>query len=255
MQEQWDFYLCKVDEQIASINLNLGLAEVAPLADYPIMAYVHLHMREPRPDGLSSNQEYPRLEQLEEQLIPALCANGEAIFAGRNTTAGCRDFYFYLRQANNWPSRVATALANFSEYEYSADSREDAEWSSYFDFLYPGEVDLQRMQNRRICVILEQNGDTLSTPREIRHWAFFANSEQRQAYIDQALATHYKIEQIYQTEDQDYPQALCFSQHAVPAFNEIDSITLPLFFAAQEHDGYYDGWETEIIKDGDAESV
>lgn len=249
MQEQWDFYLCRVDEQIASINLNLALAETSPNADYPVMAYVHLQMREAREDGLSSNAEYPRLEQLEDHLIPALTADNQAIFVGRNTTAGCRDFYFYLPNGKAWQQRVAQAMAAFPEYEYSADTREDRDWSTYFEFLYPSETDLQRMQNRRICILLEQNGDSLSVAREIRHWAYFTDDSQRQAYIDNVLDSQFKIEQIYQTEDEAYPQALCFTQQAIPAFRQIDEITLPLFFAAKDYQGYYDGWETEIIKD------
>jgi hypothetical protein len=35
MQEQWDFYFCRVDDAPASINLNLALAQTAPLENVP----------------------------------------------------------------------------------------------------------------------------------------------------------------------------------------------------------------------------
>ncbi|WP_339940241.1 DUF695 domain-containing protein, partial [Undibacterium luofuense] len=63
MQEQWDFYFCRVDDAPASIYLNLALAQTAPLEECAVMAWVSLEMRAPREDGFSSAEEYPVLEQ------------------------------------------------------------------------------------------------------------------------------------------------------------------------------------------------
>lgn len=47
--DDWDFYFLQVDDKPASIY------DFAPNPKLPYMAYIRLHMREPRTDGLSSN--------------------------------------------------------------------------------------------------------------------------------------------------------------------------------------------------------
>ena len=39
MSDDWDFYFCRVDNQPASIYLDLGIAAQAPLTEFPCMAY------------------------------------------------------------------------------------------------------------------------------------------------------------------------------------------------------------------------
>src|SRR5690606_18463753 len=95
MSVDWDFYLCRVDGDPASIFVDLGLARDAPVNDRPHMAYVRVYMQSPRPDGLSSQEEFDALVRLENSLTSALSADNATIYVGRNTSGGCRDFYFY----------------------------------------------------------------------------------------------------------------------------------------------------------------
>ena len=82
MEQDWDFYLLRVDDQPASTYLDLALARIAPVADQPVITYVSVTMRAPRADGLSSNEEFDALIALEDALAGALQAGGAAIYAG-----------------------------------------------------------------------------------------------------------------------------------------------------------------------------
>ncbi|MBR7781577.1 DUF695 domain-containing protein [Undibacterium luofuense] len=254
MQEQWDFYFCRVDDAPASINLNLALAQTAPLEECAVMAWVSLEMRAPREDGFSSAEEYPVLEQLEDALMRGLGVGnattpdaGPLMFVGRNTSAGRRDFYFYTGSGYAWQNRVAAALKAFPDYRFETGTQDDPEWQTYFEFLYPGEDDLQRMQNRRVCQQLEQHGDPLTQERPLYHWVYFATADARAAYIDQILQNEFEIEQEWEADTDEYRFGLQFCQTSLPHYRTIDSITLPLFFAARDYNGHYDGWETEVI--------
>jgi len=54
MSENWDFYGLQVDGQPASIFVDLGIVQSAPIPSHPAMGYLRLIMRQPREDGLSS---------------------------------------------------------------------------------------------------------------------------------------------------------------------------------------------------------
>lgn len=94
MTNDWDFYALRVDGQPASIFVDLGVEPEAPMSSHPHMAYVRLYMNQPRPDGLSSRDEYDALIDIEKALESKLC-NDQVGYVGRNTSGGCRDFYFY----------------------------------------------------------------------------------------------------------------------------------------------------------------
>lgn len=115
-------------------------------------------------------------------------------------------------------------MLSFDGYPYEADTREEPGWSSYFSYLYPSTADRQTIQNRRICEALERNGDKLSEPREIDHWAYFASAKSLTAYVKEALQLGVKVRAISAPDD-----------------------TLPLFNLAAKNGGKYDGWESIVV--------
>lgn len=247
MSDNWDFYSCRVDDEPASIYLDLGLADEAPLKERPFMAYVRVHMRQPRPDGLSSQEEFEELLRLEDHLIAALTAADRSTFVGRNTSGGCRDFYFYTADPNGWSTQVGDAMADFAEYRHESGSRLDREWNSYFGFLYPSPADLERIQNRRVCESLQKNGDALAEPREIDHWAYFPDEAARASFLDYIDTQGFDVRDLIQSESAEMPFGVQFYRVDVPSLDSIDAVTLPLFEAATERGGDYDGWETPVV--------
>ncbi len=151
------------------------------------MAYVRLFMNQPRTDGLSSKEEFDTLIEIEKFIEVNLCGDG-VCYVGRNTSGGCRDFYFYVSTADYWQGKVDRVLSVFKNYKYETDTREDAGWSTYLNFLLPGKVDRQRIENRRVCEALERHGDKLTTEREIDHWSYFQSPEAVDAYLSEVAA-------------------------------------------------------------------
>jgi uncharacterized protein (TIGR01619 family) len=246
MSSDWDFYACRVDDEPASIFLDLGVRRDAPSNEQPYMAYLRLFMRAPRPDGLSSQEEFEELMRLEDAVIPALTTESSTAYVGRNTSGGCRDFYFYLSDPSHWTQRVASALAQFPEYKHDAGSRLDRAWDTYFKFLYPSPEDLERIQNRRVCDQLEKNGDALSAAREIDHWAYFPDADSRTRFLDSITPLGFQVRELMQPEDDSF--GVRFFRVDLPSPTSIDSVTLPLHRAAIEAGGYYDGWETYVVR-------
>lgn len=246
MSEDWDFYFCRVDDRAASIFVDLGVASQAPIESLPNLGYVRIHMRAPREDGLSSQDEFQALSTLEDAL-ETLQVDGESAYVGRNTSNGCRDLYFYIRTTEHWHQKVAATMRSFPAYEFESGTRADPSWTTYFDFLHPSEEDRERIQNRRTCDVLERQGDRLDQERPIDHWAYFPEPDSRHAFIAEAKALGYIIQELIEPEDKQRSYGVRLSSVGRPSLHEIDDLTLPLFRAARAHGGEYDGWEAQVV--------
>ena len=252
MSDDWDFYFCRVDNQLASIYLDLGIAAQAPITELPCMAYMRIRMRAPRPDGRSSQAEYDTLIKMEDHLTATLSHADSTIYVGRNTSGGCRDFYFYRKQSQDWDQRVAVAMKEFPEYVYETGSREDSQWTTYRNFLSPSAEDRQRIENRRVCDRLEKNGDTLTTPREIAHWVHFPDANSRSSFIAQTETLGFSVRNVFDRDGPDFGFGVQIFRIDLPSFDNIDSVVLPLYQAAMSAGGEYDGWETQVVPGDDS---
>jgi hypothetical protein len=87
MSDDWDFFSLRVDDQAASIFVDLGIRNLAPIRTHPLMGYLRVAMRRPREDGLSSQEEFDDLIALEDRVTADIVKNGTAIYVGRNTSS------------------------------------------------------------------------------------------------------------------------------------------------------------------------
>ncbi|SEL79223.1 Regulator of ribonuclease activity B [Pseudoxanthomonas sp. GM95] len=247
MREQWDFYLCQVDDLPASIYLDLGWSSQAPSADLPCLAWLRIFMKTPREDGLSSQDEFDALIALEDALMPSL-ADDTTVYVGRNTSAGFRDLYFYTTLGTPWESRVEAAMRG-QQYAFECGQRDEPDWWTYREFLYPDPETRQRMSNRSVCWQLEKAGDALVLSREISHWAYFSDAIARDAYVAQAEALGFQQVVSEDAEPQDGQWTAKMTRCDVPAFDRIDDVCLPLYRLALQLNGRYDGWETSVERE------
>jgi hypothetical protein len=127
MSEDWNSYFCNVNDILASIFLDLGLRESAPDPTKPILLWVWVYMKHPRPVGLSDRSEFDVLCALEDKLNRALGEQFDAVFCGRITTAGRREFYFYAPRAETLETVVRGTLIQFADYEFDCDKKADHE--------------------------------------------------------------------------------------------------------------------------------
>jgi uncharacterized protein (TIGR01619 family) len=245
MTNDWDFYSLRVDDQPASIFVDLGIRSQVPIAALPHLAYIRLYMNEPREDGLSSQREFDQLIAIEDSITEALCSDSVG-YVGRNTSNRCRDFYFYVNDPNGWQAAVDKALLPFDEYRFEVGTRLDAEWSTYLNFLSPSPRDRQRIANRRVCQALEKSGDRLTTSREIDHWSYFPSLDSMHAYIEEVQKLKFQVRSTTVLDDAALRYVAQVWRIDTPSYQGIDSVTLSLFNAAERLGGSYDGWECPV---------
>jgi hypothetical protein len=149
LSTDWDHCLFKLGEDLASVYLDLGIAADAPLAEHDHSVRISVALRRPAENGMSTDREFDDLVDLENDLIARLHGDN-AIYVGRLTTRGSRVFYFYSADADLLTRNASTAMQGHPAYQHQIGSQVDADWSTYFDFLYPSPETYQRIQSRRL---------------------------------------------------------------------------------------------------------
>ena len=246
LPQNWDFFMCRIEGAPASIRTNLALIEVAPLEGLTQRLQFYIKMQNPRPDGLSSNEEYPMLCDIEDALGDKAEAMG-AVLAGVVKSEGFLELWFYTQNAEALAKTCEDALQTFEGYQSGYNIAEDPEWEDYFDFLYPDEFSYQTMQNRKVLMQLEKNGDKMEVPREIDHFFYFKEAAQQQAFAKEAEAKGFKVRfnddefvEDRKAEGKEYPYMLEATREDSPL--NIDDIVWDLLELVSPFEGNYDGW-------------
>ena len=246
LPQNWDFFMCHIEGAPASIRTNLALIEVAPLEGLTQRLQFYIKMQNPRPDGLSSNEEYPILCDIEDALGDKAEAIG-AVLAGVVKSEGFLELWFYTQNAEALAKTCEEALQTFEGYQSGYNIAEDPEWEDYFGFLYPDEFSYQTMQNRKVLMQLEKNGDKMEVPREIDHFFYFKEAAQQQAFAKEAEAKGFKVRfnddefvEDRKAEGKEYPYMVEATREDSPL--DIDDIVWDLLELASPFEGNYDGW-------------
>lgn len=248
--QQFDFYFTQVDNIIGSMFVDLGLYNYAPVSDRQNLVWISLKLNDPREDGMTTAEESEILYDIEDQIESTLSKAHNAIWAGRLTSNGKRDYYFYFENIDLYEKTISELMVQFPTYEYDYGTKLDKDWETYFNFLYPSPREMQCLQNRRVLDSLEENGDPLTKSRQVDHWIYFNSESNRENYIQKILTKNFKIESKEfdnDSDDEKYP--LQISRVDNVDIDSVNEYVLFLWELANEHNGRYDGWETSVEKD------
>ena len=247
-QADWAFYFSNVDDKYSSISTDLGLVKIAPIQTQPYVVYISIKMNNPREDGLSSSDEAKILWKIEDEINANLDTQDvEFTSVGRLTSNGYRDFYFFASNTIIIEKIISETMVKFSDYKFDLGSKEDKEWKSYFDFLYPLPRQMQSIQNFRVVENIQKGGDDLSKEREVFHWIYFKESSKLDEFEKYTLDAGFKTLSKGNTQG-EFNYVIQISRIDKVGFNDIDEYTINLWEKAKEHEGEYDGWETSIEK-------
>ncbi|SRR5258705_927316 len=249
-EEDWDFYFSNVDDIIGSFYVDLGLIQVAPINDKPNLVWISVKMSDPREDGLSSNNEFEILITIEDRLREFICAKHNSVYAGRLTTDGRRDFYFYMGDTSLYEKTISDAMVVFPAYSFDYGIKVDTQWKQYLEFMYPNPRQFQGILNRRVIDILEKNGDLLTKARPVDHWIYFKNDNDRELFISKIKYLKFDIVSQEETTSRgELRYELRISRIDHIDNKSVEDYALKLWELAEECNGEYDGWETCVEKE------
>lgn len=250
MSDEWDFYFARVNDALSSIFVDLGIRAEVPIEKRPWLLWVWIQLQAAKPDGLSTNEEARKLNEIGEALDSMVSPTCGAQLVGRITGNGRREYYFYAAEPGELTASVANAMKAFPDYKYETGSTFQPEWEQYL-MLYPSETNLERMQNRRVLEVLAEQGDSHEIPRKVEHWLYFGDEASRAACRETLLAIDFAVEDEGMAEEEggDMPYALVVSRTDSVDSHTINGITLELLRLAGEYSARYDGWECPVTRD------
>ena len=251
MSDNWEMYFTHVDDSSAAILVDLGAALTAPDPERPMLLWMWLQLKSPTEEGFASDEEEPRLVEIEDSFIDAVELTTGAVLVGRVTTCGRRQFWFYAKSSEGFEDSVAEAMQPFSEdgYEYEIGEQEDEEWAHYTEVLYPEPADLLDIFNDRIIEELSESGDPLTSSRVVEHYSNFANEADRAAFVCAAEAAGFKklSDEQSDEDDDELPFSVTLQRDHAVDWDTIDEMTFTLFELAGEHNGQYEGWGSPVV--------
>lgn len=246
-EDEWDFYPCRVDDEPASIFLNLWFEKKAPVTSADTLYWLRIQMLDKAEHGMGSAAEAEILYPVEDHFTQRAQASG-FLYVGRLRSDGRWQLAFY------GPADRLQAIQTLSKGLEGIDgravdtgSKPDHTWGYYRDFLLPNAERRQWMQDRRVVEVLQEKGDPLRTPRRVDHWIYFPTADSRNAFVGAVVREGFVIGQI---NDDDAKADVSFGArvHRVDAveLEHIHEVVMTLFRLAEQHEGDYDGWETSV---------
>jgi uncharacterized protein (TIGR01619 family) len=248
-QENWAAYLTTIDgDAPGSILVDLGLREVAPRSDLPDLLVIDVPIKHERENGLPEVEEFDILAEIEEGFDSALGAINR-VFAGHLYCEGVASTYFYIASGVNLEPLLWESMEAFPSYTFTHRINHDPDWESYFNFLFPAPIELQRLGNESVIRNLSEHGDNLEKERKVEHWIYFPSETDRSRFLDSIADQGFSVEDLSKDEDYELPYRAQISREDKVTLEATDEYILDLWQKAQDFNGNYDGWETFIVKD------
>lgn len=251
-QQDWDVYFCYLEESPAFISVDLGYFGVAPVPGKPNLIEVAIGLQTATADGFPENEEWEQLEKIEDMLVSSFEQKLEATFVGKTLHDGKRGLYFYSGETLLLPQMMEELQQHFSSYTFGHQVQEDPDWEVYFSYLYPDEESLLRIQNNKMLKLLEDQGDQPFVPRPVHYSLRFTTEEGRANAVAEVSKNGFDIEeQGYREDKSGYPFLLTLVNESRADEETIYLVTEMLLQLAIQHDGEFEGWETQIIREND----
>lgn len=246
MQETWYSFPARLGEHQGFIACNYSFSEIADNDKRNLHLVVRLEFKQPDENGLPTQDEFPVLKKIDEQLERAITPCG-GIYVGRITVDQHRYFHYYIDFSEDKVMQLIQQVATEADYELQYILEEDSEKDNYWEELYPTIDDWQIIKDLKVLDALTENDDDENINREVLHWAIFEDQDTATAFSDWAEQNKYTLKSM-QRDDDDDTYIVHFTHTGTMVLSDITTHSKTINRKVAELDGEYDGWETSVEK-------
>jgi len=249
MSDLWEYYYTGIDDQPAGILVDLGVGRDAPHSDLDQVVTLRIQLNRSDEYGFPVEEDIERLDIVEDQLEDGLeTLSSPCLYVGRVTVQGTRTLYFYTSDPAAVQASLKSSMEQAPELKFEVASELDAEWSQYFDQLYPSDREQQIIGNIHVLESLQNAGDKPEIPRDVVHWTYFPNAEMRGQFEARAKELGFDVLDQQDQSVGENPFSLCIGKKHTLEEEVIHPLVLELYDLANEHQGEYTGWETAVVR-------
>ncbi len=94
--------------------------------------------------------------------------------------------------------------------------------------------------------MLQEEGDELSTPRDVEHYISFDTATQKERFIKNIITYGFEFKDDISSEEFEHGAALV-KFHSVTN-EELRNVVEELYELIKKEHGYYEGWSTTLIQ-------
>ena len=246
IEQDWENYILSIDSKPVSINVDLGLGSIAPIKERSYVVIVRTKIINPDTRGMPYPEEDEVFLQMEDTLLSSLASSIGAVFAGRFTQRGIREFYYYAPDTVGYDMAVRYGMKKFPQYEWLSKGKKDASWENYFAVLYPSVMELLKIKSKRQIEVLKKNGQLDSKILPLVHTFLFSDNNGREKFLRNIPFQGFEILSMPpMAESGSGKFVLILKRLAEISPGWIDQFLIPLANAAQVNGGKYLEWTTE----------
>jgi len=242
--DTWETFPAQMAEHRAFISFNKGYAQIAKEDPRTSLLKVRLELKRPTPQGLPTDEEFPDVAQVEDQLDAAVVADG-GLEVGRLTVDSHRVFYFYVAFSEEKALGIVASVNDKTTYKLRYTFQQDPKKEGYWKELYPSPDDWQVIGDLRVLDSLRQAGDIGTTSRQVSHWVYLPSQRESRQFSDWANVHFYKVNSIQWADDKKQV-VVRFTHEGTTELTDITRHTIAINRKVAELGGKYDGWETSV---------
>lgn len=246
--DNWGMYFSNMGGHPAMTVFDDGISGRIAEIDLPNSIKVKLYLNDVRDDGLPTSEEGERLMQIGPAVENAISQHG-GLFLGRVTTNSVR---WNVGLAPDDTHLIEQALLEESEkhnFRYEVFVAGDPNRSVYWDDLYPSDDDRQVMGDMDVKRALADNGDDQYAERPVYHWVYFDRRDDAERFAGWGRQQGYLDVEVVRQKSGLLARVKWLVQmnhRGTMVLDDITHHTIKLSNQARDHNGVYDGWETQV---------
>ena len=243
----WENYVVSLNGKPVSINVDLGLAAIAPVKEDSFVIILRVKMNQLNKKGMPTDEEAEALLKMEDALVTMLARQSGATLAGRFTQRGIREFYFYAPDTLGFRRGVNQSMQPFSDHEWLSQAKKDPQWENYFSVLYPGKLDKFRIDSRRNLAELSRAGLIRQGPMLVEYFFDFHDLESMKRFLSSPGMIGFEIISLpNKPGGAQQTHALILRNKVEPDYPWIETHLVPLYNAAAKNSGVFLGWQRAL---------
>jgi uncharacterized protein DUF695/regulator of ribonuclease activity B len=244
--EQWDTYMAKFGDKPGSVLVDMALMPDAPDRKYPNLVITGPRAHHCNSQGIPDKEEIDQMEGILDATNNFLTGVTPKILAGTFTYNCERLNYYYVKDTNGIRNALRRMYdRGYRDYNYVIRINSDPGWITYRTFLYPNDETLNWMENDKIISKMLQQGDSLTTPRNINFDLYFRSDTDRRSFANFATEKGYKADKFTDPKTPSDAYGLTVSKYALVKMDALSTMTAELKKEAKKHHGTYYSWEAK----------
>ena len=244
--DSWDLFPRTFGSSDCTVRFDYGALHLssAERAGFPHTMVVHVPFVEMREGGLPTNTELTRIYALED----AFSLRDDSLrHIGVLTGNGAASFVFCRKGKSEELEKLGHEMMSPLKTQYTLHILSDDNFGYFDKMLAPSLYDMNWMSSRRVCDMLQEQGDALTAPREIDFSIEFQNESDIDGVAAKLVEQGFSVRSRVQDEDGFF--SLELTLEAVPTLDNITEITEGIISLLDGVDATFDGWGCEIVKE------